>query len=65
MLDKMAVQVERLAWLCSQANDLFCHGGYSGILHRAQKSSTELIPGKPEVFSAPENYFLITENMIW
>ena len=65
MLGKMLVQVERMACLCSQASDLFCKGGRSEIIHSAQKLATELTPGKPEVFSAPESYFLITKNMIW
>lgn len=64
MLGKMTTEVERMASAIVSEVAFFCNGGHSKIIHSTQKSSAELTLGKPEVFSASENYFLIKKNMI-
>lgn len=62
----MADQVKKKKRLASVVSEvIFCDGDHSKIIHSTEKSSAELIVGKHDVFSASENYFLITKTMIW
>lgn len=52
----MADQVKKKKRLASVVSEvIFCDGDHSKIIHSTEKSSAELILGKPDVFSASEN----------